>query len=186
MKYYLLEPSYKKSILEFDTFRRPMNEVTQNIEDKDKWVYLEKEMGSRWGQWLITVPETDEEINDWLENSNYETIEDFKSDYGYDDLNGSELMHSVLVPLTDDEFVDIDDTFCEFVESYDVCWEDWNVRAFDTDLGDTSEMIDEIVDAYGEEYEDGVENLGWEYVGSNTEMTCPPKIIECDKDGKPL
>ena len=35
MKYYLLEPSYKKSIVEFDTFRRPMNEITQNDEDKE-------------------------------------------------------------------------------------------------------------------------------------------------------
>ena len=186
MKYYLLEPSYKKSIVEFDTFRRPMNEITQNDEDKEKFVYLEREMGSRWGQWFIAVPETNEEIKKWFKNSNYDGIHDFKEDYGFDNLDGAELMHAVLVPNTDDESVYIDDTFFEFVESYDACWEDWNVRAFDTDLGDTSEMIDEIVDAYGEEYEEGVEALGWEYVDSNMEMTCPPKIIECDKDGKPL
>ena len=56
MKYYRLEPSVKKSIIEWHTFKR---------KDADgNTIFLRKELGWRYGAWLISVPETDEEIKE--------------------------------------------------------------------------------------------------------------------------
>ena len=57
MKYYKLEPSVKKSVIEWHSFKR---------KDADgNTIFLRKELGWRYGSWLISVPETDEEIKEY-------------------------------------------------------------------------------------------------------------------------
>ena len=64
MKHYRIEPTHKKSVIEIATFRRPLEELTGNDEDKGRWGYLRKELGWRWGSFMISVPDTDEEIKE--------------------------------------------------------------------------------------------------------------------------
>jgi hypothetical protein len=47
MKHFRIEPTYKKSVIELSTFRRPLEELTGNDEDKGKFAYLRKELGWR-------------------------------------------------------------------------------------------------------------------------------------------
>ena len=201
MKYYKLEPSWKKSIVELDTFKRPLNELTNDEKDIGKWAYLVKELGSRWGSWSIVVPETDAEIAEWINASEYyNDIEDVADQNGYHiidadghivvdpDMTPFEIMHKMLVPSIDATFVDITEDYpdAEMIEIWDGCWEDWDIRTGGAMLNDVDEMIEEITEAYGEEYEDGVEALGWTFTESVFEMTCNPIITECDENGDPL
>ena len=48
MKYYRMEPTMKKSVIEYDTFSR--------IDENGKRILLHREVGWRWGSWLISVP----------------------------------------------------------------------------------------------------------------------------------
>ena len=52
---------------------------------------------------------------------------------------------------------------CELLECTDGCWEDWSFSEAITD-----EERDEILDAYAEDYEEGLEELG--YVLTDTEV----------------
>ena len=58
MKYFKIEPTYKKSVVEFTYFRRPLEELTNNDEDKGKFAFLHNELGWRWGSFMISVPDT--------------------------------------------------------------------------------------------------------------------------------
>ena len=47
-------------------------------------------------------------------------------------------------------------------------------------------MIDEIEATYDEDYQEGIEALGWTFVENYFEMRCNPVITECDKNGNSL
>jgi len=47
MKHFRIEPTRKKSVVEFTYFRRPLEELTNNDEDKGKFAFLHKELGWR-------------------------------------------------------------------------------------------------------------------------------------------
>jgi hypothetical protein len=80
MKHYRIEPTYKKSVLEFDIFKR---------HDEDgNLIFLRKELGWRWGSFLVRVPETEEEALEWVKEQGYDNLLDWAGDYGhleYDD-----------------------------------------------------------------------------------------------------
>ena len=60
MKYYVIEPSYKKSVIEYTLFKRQVEGDMQ---------FLRKELGWRWGSFGVAVPETEEEAVPDIESS---------------------------------------------------------------------------------------------------------------------
>lgn len=59
MKHYLIKPKMKKSIVEREFFRRTNEEGVVEI--------MEMETGWRWGSFVISVPDTPEDIESMLE-----------------------------------------------------------------------------------------------------------------------
>ena len=209
MKYYRLEPTYKKSLVEFYTFTRPLSDLKEDHGlHEDAKAYLVKEIGWRWGDFTIEVPETDEEIAEWLEfkdEGQYETFYDLAVDYGLtetDEETGEEVLPSdrsvveliegMLLPDLDDDYIMISEDYpdAQMNSTWDGCWEDWSIRTGWTEdapvLDDVDELIEEVDEAYAEEYEDGVEALGWTFQTCEYEMHCKPMITPIDENGEEI
>ena len=71
MKHYLIEPKWKKSVVEISYYEKVIDGIT---------VYATREEGYRWGSFVVHV-ESDDELPDpeddafWLENYDYEMID---------------------------------------------------------------------------------------------------------------
>jgi len=190
MKYFLLEPTYKKSTVEKTFFRRELEPLTGNSEDAGKWAYVTKELGWRWGSFLISVPETEEEILEFVKSSGYDDVLSWAIDHGESITQGDEevlppnfSLYNYLVPSEDAEYVDVTEDYpeAEMYECWDGCWEDWEVSS----TGTTPDVdIEEIEEAFSEDYEEGVEELGWTFVDMAFELHCNPKITPCDENGQ--
>ena len=197
MKHYIIEPTHKKSLVERTIFRRT-NEEGEKI-------FLEKELGWRWGSFMISVPETEEEVMDYVKSKGYEgdtAVLDWACDFGHTmtDENGEEildpdtsvleLVQSQLLPSEDDDLVEISEDYeeAEMIDCWDGCWEYWSVRSHQVELSEEEQeaYVEEAEEAYAEENEEGVEELGWEYTDTFFELHCNPKITECDETGAPL
>ena len=192
MKHYLLEPTYKKSVIEWTIFRR--------MDENNKPIFLRKELGWRWGSWLISVPETEEEAMEYIKSQDYDNALDWAYDYGYTvtDDNGDEVLDpdtslvdmvaTQLLPNEEDESVDITEDYgdAEMIECWDGCWEYWSVDSYlvELDEEDKETWIEEAEEAYEEMHEEGVESLGWEFIDTMFEFHCSPKITPCDEHGK--
>lgn len=194
MKYYRVEPSMKKSVIEYTAFQR---------KDEDgNTIWLRKELGWRWGSWLFSVPETEEEAYAYIKGQGYDDLLSWAYDYGFTvtddngdevldpDSNVIEMVAMQAKPSEGDDFVDLTEDYpdAEMLETWDGCWEYWNVSSHTTEIDEEEQeaMIEEVEEAYEENYEEGVEALGWEYVDTYFEMHCTPVITECDEHGKPL
>jgi len=193
MKYFRIEPTYKKSVVEFTYFRRPLEELTNNDEDKGKFAFLHKELGWRWGSFMISVPDTQEEIDEYIEEEGYDSVFEFADAHGcticVDDkviLQENFSMADVLLPSTNDEWIDLTEDYpnAEMLDCWDGCWEDWNIKTNGPVLSDVDEMMEEIEEAYNEEYEEGVEELGWEFLDNQFEIHCNVTVVECDEHGQ--
>jgi len=190
MKYFLLEPTYKKSTVEKTFFRRELEPLTGNPEDAGKWAYVTKELGWRWGSFLISVPETEEEILEFVKSSGYDDVLSWAIDHGESITQGDDevlppnfSLYNYLVPSEDAEYVDVTEDYpeAEMYECWDGCWEDWEVSS----TGTTPDVdIEEIEEAFSEDYEEGVEELGWTFVDMAFELHCNPKITPCDENGQ--
>jgi hypothetical protein len=194
MKYYIVEPTYKKSLVEKTIFSRKNEE--------GKTIFLERELGWRWGSFFFTVPDTEEEAIADIKEQGYDSVLDWAYDHGYTmtDDNGDEildpdssivdLLTTTLLPEESDDFVDITEDYgnAEMIECDDGCWEYWNVRSFQVELSEEEqeELVEGVEEAYNEEWEEGVEALGWEFVDTLFELHCSPKITPCDATGTPL
>jgi len=190
MKYFLLEPTYKKSTVEKTFFRRELEPLTGNPDDAGKWAYVTKELGWRWGSFLISVPETEEEVLEFVKSSGYDDVLSWAIDHGESITQGDEevlppnfSLYNYLVPSEDAEYVDVTEDYpeAEMYECWDGCWEDWEVSS----TGTTPDVdIEEIEEAFSEDYEEGVEELGWTFVDMAFELHCNPKITPCDENGQ--
>ena len=188
MKHFRIEPTYKKSVIELSTFRRPLEELTGNDEDKGKFAYLRKELGWRWGSFMISVPDTEEEIKEFLEErGSYESVAEYLADYhGEEDIIvESTTLQEYLLPSVDDDFVDLTEDYdAEMLDCWDGCWEDWDIITNGPKLADVDEMIEEIEEAYSEEYEEGVEALGWQFIDNFFEIHCNVTVTPCNEHGE--
>jgi hypothetical protein len=188
MKHFRIEPTYKKSVIEFTVFRRPLEELTGNDEDKGKFAYLRKELGWRWGSFMISVSDIEEEIAEFLEErGSYESVAEYLADYhGEEDIIvESTTLQEYLLPSEDDEFVDLTEDYdAEMLDCWDGCWEDWGITTNGPELEDTDDMIEEIEEAYSEEYEEGVEALGWQFLDNFYEIHCNVTVTPCDEYGE--
>lgn len=173
MKYYRIEPTYKKAVVDYISFTKDGVTAT-------------KELGWRWGEFMINVPETDEEILAWGNRNEeyYETLDDVRNDYGLE--LGEEFPLSTFLPEETDEFVDLDDYDYEMLSIRDTCWEYWNISSADMSEEDKEALIEELEEIYNEEYEEGIENAGWEYSYANTEIHTSVSVKECDDTGSVL
>lgn len=185
MKYYRLEPSYKKSVVEIAVFRRK-DEDGNNC-------FLRKELGWRWGSFLLSVPETEEEIQEFLkERGGYESIQEWLADIYGDEyyITENTTLEEFLLPSTESDFVDITEDYedAEMIECWDGCWEYWSASRYPEEYTEEEqeELVEQIEEVYAEEYEEGVENLGWEYVDTYFEMHCNPVLTMCDANGEDL
>ena len=194
MKYYIVEPTYKKSLVEKAIFKRKNEE--------GKTIVLEKELGWRGGSFLFNVPDTEEEAIADIKEQGYDSVLDWACDHGYTmtDDNGDEVLdpdHSIvemlaptMLPGQSEDFVDITEDYvnAELIECWDGCWEHWSVRSFQVELSEEEQeaLIEGVEEAYSEEHEEGVEALGWEFVDTLFELHCRPKITPCDASGEPL
>jgi len=206
MKYFKLEPTYKKSLVELTMFNRPLSDLRENATE-GQTATLVKEIGWRWGDFLISVPETEDEIEEWVKWKNpdypYENFFELAVDYGLTEIDGdsgedvlptdrtvSELIESLLLPDLDDDYILITEDYpdAEMQSCWDGCWEDWSVRtSYNAPDIDQEEFdFEEIEDAYTEEYEEGVESLGWQFADCEFEMHCKPMITQVDEDGEAI
>ena len=188
MKHFRIEPTYKKSVVEYTVFRRPLDDLTGNEEDKGKFAYLRKELGWRWGSFRIDVPETEEEIKEFLEErGGYDSVAEYLADYWGDEdiIVESTTLEEYLLPSTEDDFVDLTEDYeAEMIDCWDGCWESWDIVTGGPKLEDVDEMIEEIEDAYSEEYEEGVEGLGWQFMDNSFEIHCNVKVTPCNHYGE--
>lgn len=190
MKYYIVEPSYKKSFVEYTAFRK--------VSEDGERMHLTKELGWRWGSFMLSVPETEEEAHAYIKEQGYDNVLDWAVDFGHtitneeneevlpQDVTVIEMVQQQALPSESDDFVDITEDYpgAEFIDAWDGCWEWWNVNSYpEIDDAEKDTIIEQVEEAYGEEYEEGVENLGWEFVDTYYEIHSKPTITECDENG---
>lgn len=170
MKHYLIEPTYKKSIIETERFDR---------QDNDQ--LLTMETGWRWGAFMIDVPETEEEIQTFLESRCYESLEVFLEDHGATSLS------EVLLPSEDDETVDLSEDYdFDFLYTDDGCWTDFDISTNEMDDDEAHELSEQVGESFFEEGYTGLEEGGWESLGTDYYIDCPVTVVECDNNGNPL
>jgi hypothetical protein len=194
MKYYVIEPTCKKSLVEYTLFKR--------FNDDGNVVTLRKELGWRWGSFGVAVPETEEEAYTYIHGLGYDNLLDWACDFGHTitDDNGDEILdpdsdvvemvRMQVLPSEGDDFVDITEDYpeAEMIDCWDGCWEFWFVECHSDPIDEDEQdaIIEEVEEVYGEEYEEGVESLGWEFVSTYFELHCNPSIKEADANFKVL
>ena len=179
MKHFRIEPTYKKSVVEYTVFRRPLDDLTGNEEDKGKFAYLRKELGWRWGSFRIDVPETEEEIKEFLEErGGYDSVAEYLADYWGDEdiIVESTTLEEYLLPSTEDDFVDLTEDYeAEMIDCWDGCWEEFIFYGPNW----TEESQEELEASWEEnqESDDGafsryefLEDNGWESIDCNFQI----------------
>ena len=173
MKHYLIEPQTKKCVIEREHFRRTREDGVVEM--------LEMETGWRWGSFMIHVPETDEEIQDLLEDWGVETLAEYLEDRGADSLE------QALLPDTDEEELLLTEDYnADMLETDDGCWVVFNVFGKDLDEEQCEAITEQAEEAYGEDWYDGLESLGWQQGDVYFELHGEFELTECDDGGNPL
>ena len=184
MKHFLLEPKLKKSVSEYQRF-------VKQIDDKNSYTAT-METGWRWGSWVINCPETEEEVVEWGNNrvgdpSYYKNAMEVVEDYGYDTLE--EFVEHATKPEETANFHELDDYDHELIETWDGCWEYWEVQAWgdhredvtDEEIEELQEHVEEI---WYEDYNEAMYEDGWEEQAYWTDINCEVKLTPCDQNGK--
>jgi len=178
MKQYIVEPKYKKSVVEVQVFKKKINGRDHYLRYSDCW---------RWGGFAIAVPETREEIEEYKQHIGYagatdeEVFEDF----------GAETWEDIALPAEGEEEIGIFEDHgwnAEMIECWDGgCWTEWNIHAYgegamsEEECEEEAERLSEI---YYEEYEEGLEAEGWEYVDNDYWVTEP--VVRPVKEGQSI
>ena len=165
MKQYKVTPQHKKSVVEIEVYRK------KDIDGK--YIYAGKELVWRGGEFIISVPETDEEITQWVETMNDNGCfwsRPMVTQMLLDKLNP-------FLPSEDDTFVELDSYDFEMESTWDGCSEDWNIEGLD-DAAKCELLIEHITEGYNESYEEWMEENDWEFVSHTTEFHCNPSIDE--------
>ena len=206
MKYFVMEPTYKKSIAEETVFKKDIDGGWQSDSQYKNSLWATLEVGWRWGSWLVTIPETEEEImtfanrrfgGDAQEEPYYKNIQDVYDDYCGGDCEESDEqiieLIDVFTPDTSEActFHEVSDYDAEMIETWDGCWEDWSIRQFAADDADgyldEDEMnayLENVEEAWDEDGYESVENLDFLDVGCEFYINCPITLKPCDENGK--
>ena len=176
MRYYKLEPVYKKSVIEYTTF----------IKDDVLATY---EVGWRWGEYLIKIPETEEEFLEWSNRyAGFDNVEEAKENYSDIFENDSiiDKYMAICGPDLESEFHEMEDYDHEMLSTWDGNWADWSVSSFGPNAlteEAQEELVEQIEEIYNEDYEEGLEREGWTHKDFWTEIHCAVTLVECDEDG---
>lgn len=168
MRHYLIEPTYKKSVVEYELFKHDDGRI------------LTREVGWRWGSFIIHVPETEDELKEWANTKGFGTISDARDGYGLE--SNEPFPPETFLPNESWDFIELDDYDYEMVEMWDGCWEDWAINSEE----DTSELEEELSEAYFENSLEGLNELGWNEFAYFVEIHTSVTVKECDTSGKVL
>ena len=158
MKYYLLEPKFKKSLIECEWYER-----------KDGAKIL---MQTTWrtGSFKLNVPETNEEIKELLGSA-----------YDEDDVE-----YYTWLPEEDDDYIELDDYQFEMLSTWDGCSEDHEV--FKVEDEDEVDAITEALEEHGIgglwDGEGVLEGFDADYCFYEIHGGCV--LTECNENGEPL
>ena len=122
MKYYRIEPSTKKSVIEVEYYGR---EDGLRIAVETCW---------RWGEFKLNVPETEEELKEYLDYRGVE-LEEYNEDpesYPF-------------LPQEDDEVVELEDYEFETLSTWDGCSEEHSVYAGYNYKGEVPAELEESI-----------------------------------------
>jgi len=173
MKHYLIEPQVKKSVIEREHFKRTREDGVVEM--------LEMETGWRWGSFMINIPETEEEIKVILDDWGAETLEEYLED------RCVETLEQALLPNpTDDEILLTEDYNADVLETDDGCWTIFSAYGKDLDEEQREALVEEAQEAYGEDWYDGLERLGWQQDDVYFELQGEFNMVQCDENGNPL
>jgi hypothetical protein len=179
MKHYRMEPTYKKSVVE------------NTMYSKDG-VIATYEEGYRWGQFVIHIPETEEEFEAWATKFGM-TLEEANDNYDYifNDDSVDDKYLAICGPDLEGDHFDLDDYDHEMIELWDGCWAFWHVAKKAADEEFTDEEEEELIehlqelheDGYNDGYDDAVEHDGWEMTHCWTEVQSTITLVPCDEVG---
>ncbi len=205
MQYYKMEPTYKKSVVENTTFMKAIDGGHKVEGGNTLWATLE--VGWRWGSWVVSVPESEEEIMDFANNKvgsltegdsrYYKTIREVYDDYVSGDATLLQQqiidLQSAFLPDVSEActFHEVDDYDAEMEETWDGCWEDWTINQFcqpDADgYLDEEELqayLENVEEAWQEDAWSALENLDFLEEGSEFEIHSAITLKPCDENGR--
>ena len=158
MKYYIIEPKNKKSVIEYEHYVR---EDGARIVVETLW---------RGGEFKLTVPETESEIKELLGDS-----------YDEDDVE-----YYTWIPDEDDTYVELEDFQYEMLGTFDGCAEDYNFyNTMDKIDGEIQEKMQEVLEENGSSVllDNHPMFEGFEVEGSFYQIHGEFVLTECDEDG---
>lgn len=161
MKTYEVVPAFKKSLIETRFWRKPKDEGN---------IFAEHETGWRSGTFIISVPETDEEIKQWLDDR---------------DMTEEDLEYVSFLPTEDDEQVDLSDYDFEINDTWDGNWEEWRLSCYPENIltdDELSVMSEEVEEKWREDWEEALINDGWEELDSEYVIHGGVIIEECEQE----
>jgi len=161
MKTYEVTPAYKKSISETRFWIKPKGEGNIFAEHETIW---------RSGTFIISVPETDEEIKQWLD---------------YRDMTEEDLEYISFLPKEDDEQVDLSDYDFEISDTWDAVSEEWGVSWYPLNILTEDRlftMTEEVEEKWREGWEEALINDGWEELDSEYIIHGGVIIEECEQE----
>jgi len=187
MKYFLIEPTYKKSVVEYNSFVKFINGVK---------TYAILEEGYRWGSFLIPIPETDEEIKAWLDSKDdVSSLQEYLDWYhGVDEEEFNALdtidLAEYMLPNPEEDHCLLTEEFedAEMIDIWDGCWMFWNIRQHGDSENHLSEeereaLAEDVEALYNEDYQESLEADGWDHCDFFYEIHSNLKITPCDENG---
>ena len=175
MKSYTVEPLNKKSVLEYQTY-------SKKIEDGCV-IQATLEIGWRTGEFTVHVPETEEEVIEWANGRDgvlagqYTDIETVLNDNCVDCISEMEFLPS---DSEDETFHEMSDFDFDMESTWDGCWEDWTVTVLgdSKDSYDTDKLCAEIAEGWSEGSWDYMEDNGFDELECYWEIVCPVSVKE--------
>ena len=175
MKQYKVEPTYKKSVIEYDVYEKVLEDGTK--------LRATLEIGWRWGEFTITVPESESELLDWahdrmgVADTYFSSVTEVFEDYGVETF---EDMKEYFLPSPPADFHEMDDYDYEMDSTWDGCWEDWSIIVIgeNKDEYDTEEIKEEIEEGWAEDSWDYMDSNDWEPVECTYDIHCPVTVEE--------
>jgi|DEB0MinimDraft_10_1074344.scaffolds.fasta_scaffold61944_2 hypothetical protein len=159
MKYYIIEPKYKKSLIEYEHYVR---EDGARIVVETLW---------RGGSFMLTVPETESEIKELLGDA-----------YDEDDVE-----YYTWLPEEGEDYIELDDYQYEMLGTFDGCAEDYNFYNMSDKIDE--EAQEEMMEVLQEEgnsvlWDENPMFEGFEVDSCYYEIHGEFVLTECDENGK--
>lgn len=181
MKQFVIQPTMKKSVVEVRTFKKVTDEGTQWLRYEDCY---------RWGGFVLCVPETDEEKEDWAKHQGELSFKDWCE--AYDEDPATVDIQSYCLPSSDEDPVMIMEDWgwnAEMIETWDGgCWTEWTVSSYGENKlteEECEEEAERLSELYYDEYEEGLEAEGWEEVDVDWLIYNEFKITEVPEGESP-